>query len=705
MPWPRARSRTATISFGLVSIPVKLYSTSELGRQISLQHAPQEVRLAPQAAVLLPQGRRGRRARRDRQGLRVRQGPVRARSRTRSSRRSRRRPPARSRSPSSCRRARSTRSTSSSAYYLGPDKGGDKPYKLLAEAMRETGRCRARDVRRARQAVPGAAAAVRGRPGDAAAALRRRGAVVHRGAERGDAERQATRSSKLAKQLIEQIASDEFQPEKYKDEVQEAHDGGDPAEGRGPGDHLRRRAEEPQGKIIDLMEALKASLEETRRGKAPAARKGPKRAASAPRRRQGEAQERRAAGLMEIAGRDLRRPRGGRAHWRLPNRACARSHARASSRPQRGTRGELRFGFRDLAFLRQLRDLRGVARARAPQRVRCALAPPAGRARPARARARARRGASSWCARAAGTGAPSRASSSSTSRSARASRWRAACARVRARAQDADAWYQLGWELEAPIPPARAPPTSAPSRSCRPRGRAREPGLSRARGGHGSRRRGALPRRARARAPTTPPRASISAVVLEDQQRSTRRATSTRPCLARRAACAEAHHNLARLCERAGDRAAALRHWVACAGWSARRSPARAAACEQPRARAPGTRAARAAPRAASTARLEQLRRRRPRPCGVRRRCRARSARASRPDREQEHRERHARHARRAGGTSRSARADMRCPAAMNSAPARVPARSSGAQARGMRASTARVPNSARPGRAPARRA
>ena len=27
------------------------------------------------------------------------------------------------------------------AYYLGPDKGGEKAYKLLAEAMRQTGRC------------------------------------------------------------------------------------------------------------------------------------------------------------------------------------------------------------------------------------------------------------------------------------------------------------------------------------------------------------------------------------------------------------------------------------------------------------------------------------------------------------------------------------------------------------------------------------
>src|SRR6185295_19561593 len=27
------------------------------------------------------------------------------------------------------------------AYYLGPDKGGEKAYKLLSDAMRETGRC------------------------------------------------------------------------------------------------------------------------------------------------------------------------------------------------------------------------------------------------------------------------------------------------------------------------------------------------------------------------------------------------------------------------------------------------------------------------------------------------------------------------------------------------------------------------------------
>ena len=69
-------------------------------------------------------------------------------------------------------------------YYLGPDKGGDKAYLLLAEAMRETRPGRAGALRRARQAVPGDAAPDQRRPraGHAAAALRRRGALARRGA-------------------------------------------------------------------------------------------------------------------------------------------------------------------------------------------------------------------------------------------------------------------------------------------------------------------------------------------------------------------------------------------------------------------------------------------------------------------------------------------------------------------------------------------
>ena len=53
------------------------------------------------------------------------------------------------------------------------------------------------------------------------------------------------------------------------------------------------------------------------------------------------------------------------------------------------------------------------------------------------------------------------------------------------------------------------------------------------------------------------------AVVLEDRDRVDEARDAYLACLARDPACAEAHYNLARLCERAGDLAAALRHLVA----------------------------------------------------------------------------------------------------------------------------------------------
>ena len=144
------------------------------------------------------------------------------------------------------RREGRSRSTSTGAYYLGPDKGGEKAYKLLAEAMRQTGRSRAGQVGGARQAVPGAAAA-RSTSGLVmqVAALRGRGAAVLRGP--GGRRRGArTPELKLAVQLIEQIATDEFQPENYEDEVAQAVPRGHPAQGRGPGGHAPR-PRQPRG--------------------------------------------------------------------------------------------------------------------------------------------------------------------------------------------------------------------------------------------------------------------------------------------------------------------------------------------------------------------------------------------------------------------------------------------------------------------------
>src|SRR5262249_25518534 len=53
------------------------------------------------------------------------------------------------------------------------------------------------------------------------------------------------------------------------------------------------------------------------------------------------------------------------------------------------------------------------------------------------------------------------------------------------------------------------------------------------------------------------------AVVLEDLDRDEDARAAYQAVLADDPACAEAHHNLARLCGRVGDRAGALRHFVA----------------------------------------------------------------------------------------------------------------------------------------------
>ncbi|MGH0030505.1 MAG: Ku protein [Myxococcota bacterium] len=158
-------------------------------------------------------------------------------------------------------------------YYLGPDKGGDKPYKLLARAMEETGRCAL-----ASYASRGKQYLVLLRPFEDGLVMQQLrwhdeiksfDEIERIDATLTDAE------LKLAVQLIEQIAADEFRPDAYEDEVKkriEAH-----IQKKVDGEEITfSEVEEPAGKIIDLMEALKASLAEEKEGP----RKGPKRVAS-----------------------------------------------------------------------------------------------------------------------------------------------------------------------------------------------------------------------------------------------------------------------------------------------------------------------------------------------------------------------------------------------------------------------------------------
>ena len=143
------------------------------------------------------------------------------------------------------------------AYYLGPDKGGARAYHLLAEALRDTGR-----IAIGRYAVRGRQHLVLVRPKENGLLLEQ----LHYADEvrafsevpLEDAEVKDTELA-LAKQLIEQAASESFDPTVYRDDVRDQVMALIQRKIEGE-DISIAPAEKPERKIIDLMEALKASL-------------------------------------------------------------------------------------------------------------------------------------------------------------------------------------------------------------------------------------------------------------------------------------------------------------------------------------------------------------------------------------------------------------------------------------------------------------
>ena len=144
-------------------------------------------------------------------------------------------------------------------YYLGPEKGGDKAYLLLAEAMRETGRAAL-----ARYAARGKQYLVMLRPSPDGRALILQELLyadeVRSLSEVPLPDGQAREAEvKLAKQLIDQIATETFEPSKYRDEVRERIQADIDRKVQGHDISESAPAPEP-ARIIDLMAALKASL-------------------------------------------------------------------------------------------------------------------------------------------------------------------------------------------------------------------------------------------------------------------------------------------------------------------------------------------------------------------------------------------------------------------------------------------------------------
>ena len=169
------------------------------------------------------------------------------------------------------------------AYYLAPDKGGAKPYALLTKALREAKRCAL-----GRWAARGKQYVVIVRPVEDALVMQQ---LLYAAEVRPVSELEIPKTDvkdaelKLARQLIEQQASKGFDPAAYKDEVKARIEAAVQKKVEGQEIAIAEEAPAQGAQVIDLMEALRASLQKRAPAAAAAepakARKEPKRVAQA----------------------------------------------------------------------------------------------------------------------------------------------------------------------------------------------------------------------------------------------------------------------------------------------------------------------------------------------------------------------------------------------------------------------------------------
>jgi DNA end-binding protein Ku len=143
-------------------------------------------------------------------------------------------------------------------YYLVPDEKGKKAYRLLVDAMSELGKVAiGRIVIRAKERL------VAIRPLDGllcVETMRYADEVVDRDGLAPDEVEVGEREVAMARQLIESLAVDEFQPEKFRDEYREQVL--DLVERKAAGEEIvAQPAAEAPAKVLDLVAALEASLE------------------------------------------------------------------------------------------------------------------------------------------------------------------------------------------------------------------------------------------------------------------------------------------------------------------------------------------------------------------------------------------------------------------------------------------------------------
>ena len=172
------------------------------------------------------------------------------------------------------------------AYYIGPDKGGAKQYRLLAAAMRDSERSAiGRWAARGKQYLVNIAWLTHRLICKSCCTPMKCGTT--RTLKVPDA-KVSPQELALAKQLIDSITSKAFDPTQYKGRRTRAHRSANSEEGRVEEITVPEGTGAPAGaKVIDIMDALRASL--NRKGgngagtrapavKEPAARKAGKRA-------------------------------------------------------------------------------------------------------------------------------------------------------------------------------------------------------------------------------------------------------------------------------------------------------------------------------------------------------------------------------------------------------------------------------------------
>ena len=144
------------------------------------------------------------------------------------------------------------------SYYLGPDKGGEKAYRLLADTMTQVGK------------VALAKFVLRGKENLVIVRSAQKGLMMHTmyfadevrsfdEIPKGESAKITTAETGLAVRLIEELSNDDFEPQKYEDEY--AQRVMDLVNKKAEGQEITLvQPPQQRGQVIDLMAALKGSL-------------------------------------------------------------------------------------------------------------------------------------------------------------------------------------------------------------------------------------------------------------------------------------------------------------------------------------------------------------------------------------------------------------------------------------------------------------